>query len=320
MSNLGLNIASILSITLLYSAPLIYTALGGVLSENSGVVNIGLEGMMAIGAIMGSIVGYYVGNPWLAFLCGGIGGMLLALLHAIATIHFSADHVVSGIAINLIGPGLAVFLSRLFFDGAAMSKSIPYENKLPVLFKSIFTKEVVGSNGLLKFLDIIFTQYASVYISFILVLLMYFLLYKTRLGLRIRSVGEHPKAAETLGVNAYAIKYICVLGSGFLAGLGGASMSLAVVSNFRETLISGQGFIALAAVIFGGWKPHGAMAACLLFGFAQGLSVFLGSRGININTNILSMIPYIITLVVLNVFVKGSREPSADGIPYERNK
>lgn len=320
MNNIALNIASILSITLLYSAPLIYTALGGVLSENSGVVNIGLEGMMAIGAIIGSIVGYYVGSPWLAFICGGLGGMLLALLHAIATIHFAADHVVSGIAINLIGPGLSVFLCRLFFDGAAMSKSIPYANKLPVLFKNIFTEQAVASSGFVKFLDIVFAQYASVYISFILVLLIYFMLYKTKLGLRIRAVGEHPKAAETLGVNAYAIKYICVLGSGFLAGLGGASMSLAVVSNFRETLISGQGFIALAAVIFGGWRPHGAMAACLLFGFAQGLSVFLGSQGIKIDTNLLSMIPYVITLIVLIAFVKGSRAPSADGIPYERNK
>lgn len=320
MNNIGLNIASILSITLLYSAPLIYTALGGVLSENSGVVNIGLEGMMAIGAIIGSIVGYYVGNPWLAFICGGLGGMLLALLHAIATIHFAADHVVSGIAINLIGPGLSVFLCRLFFEGAAMSKSVPYANKLPVLFKNVFTESANANGGIAKFMDIVFSQYASVYISFILVFVMYFILYKTRLGLRIRAVGEHPKAAETLGVNAYLIKYICVLGSGFLGGLGGASMSLAVVSNFRETLISGQGFIALAAVIFGGWKPHGAMAACLLFGFAQGLSVFLGSQGIEIDTNVLSMIPYAITLIVLIVFVKGSRAPSADGIPYERNK
>lgn len=316
MNSSLLNIASILSITLLYSAPLIYTAIGGVLSENAGVVNIGLEGMMSVGAVVGSIVGYYVGNPWIAFLCGGLGGMIVALLHAIATINFAADHVVSGIAINLIGPGLSLFLCRLFFDGAAMSKSIPYENKLPVLFGHIFKNR---SGSIARFLDIVFSQYVSVYIAFIVVFIVYFLLYKTRLGLRIRAVGEYPRAAETLGVDAYKIKYICVLASGFLAGLGGASMSLAVVSNYRETLISGQGFIALAAVIFGGWRPQGAMLACLLFGFAQGLSVFLGSIGIKIDTNILSMIPYAITLIVLIVFVKGSRAPSADGIPYDRN-
>ncbi|MBU5668934.1 ABC transporter permease [Peptoniphilus sp. MSJ-1] len=319
MNNLVLNIASILSITFLYSAPLIYTALGGVVSENSGVVNIGLEGMMSVGAVVGSIVGFYLGNPWIAFICGGLGGMAMALLHAIATINFAADHVVSGIAINLIGPGLSLFLCRLFFDGAAMSKSIPYESKLPILFQSFFNK-FEGNSQIMKFLDIVFSQYASVYIAFILVAIVYFILYKTRLGLRIRSVGEYPKAAETLGVDAYKIKYICVLSAGFLAGLGGASMSLAVVSNFRETLISGQGFIALAAVIFGGWRPQGAMLACLLFGFAQGLSVFLGSIGIEIDTNLLSMIPYVITLVVLIAFVKGRKAPSANGIPYERNK
>ncbi|MFR4555370.1 MAG: ABC transporter permease, partial [Peptoniphilus sp.] len=264
-----------------------------------------------------SIDGYYLGNPWLAFLCGGLGGMLIALLHAIATVNFAADHVVSGIAINLIGPGLALFLCRLFFDGAAMSKSIDYENKLPVLFGKVFKSG--GGKGIMRFLDIVFSQYASVYLAFVLVFVVYFILYKTRLGLRIRAVGEYPKAAETLGVDAYKIKYICVLASGFLAGLGGASMSLAVVSNYRETLISGQGFIALAAVIFGGWKPQGAMLACLLFGFAQGLSVFLGSIGIKIDTNLLSMIPYAITLLVLIIFVKGSRAPSADGLPYERN-
>lgn len=318
MNNSLLSLASILSITLLYSAPLIYTALGGVLSENAGVVNIGLEGMMSIGAVVGSIVGFYIGNPWIAFLCGGLGGMLIALLHAIATINFAADHVVSGIAINLIGPGLSLFLCRLFFDGAAMSKSIPYENKLPILFGKVF-KSDAGAKGISRFFDIVFSQYASVYIAFIIVFIVYFILYKTRLGLRIRAVGEYPKAAETLGVDAYKIKYICVLASGFLAGLGGASMSLAVVSNYRETLISGQGFIALAAVIFGGWKPQGAMLACLLFGFAQGLSVFLGSIGIKIDTNLLSMIPYAITLIVLIAFVKGSRAPSSDGLPYERN-
>ena len=243
--------------------------------------------------------------------------MLIALLHAIATVNFAADHVVSGIAINLIGPGLALFLCRLFFDGAAMSKSIDYENKLPVLFGKVFKSG--GGKGIMRFFDIVFSQYASVYLAFVLVFIVYFILYKTRLGLRIRAVGEYPKAAETLGVDAYKIKYICVLASGFLAGLGGASMSLAVVSNYRETLISGQGFIALAAVIFGGWKPQGAMLACLLFGFAQGLSVFLGSIGIKIDTNLLSMIPYAITLIVLIVFVKGSRAPSSDGLPYERN-
>ena len=138
-----------------------------------------------------------------------------------------------------MGPGLALYLCRLFFDGAAMSKAIPYQNKLPMVFKGIFTSERRGRYPILKYLDIIFSQYVIVYIAFALVFISWFVLYKTKLGLRIRAVGEHPRAAETLGVNAYLIKYIAVLTSGFLAGLGGGAMSLAVVSNFRETLISG---------------------------------------------------------------------------------
>ncbi len=312
MDNLLMSFAGILGITLLYAAPLIYTAMGGVVSENTGVVNIGLEGMMTIGAVVGATVGYYLGNPWIAFLSAGLGGMGIALLHGIATIHFGADHVVSGTAINLLGPGLAIFLARMFFDGAAMTKPIPLKNKMPRVLNHVFEP---GSA-----LDIIFGQYITVYIAFVLVALVFFILYKTKLGLRIRSVGEHPHAAETLGVDVYKIKYIGVLTSGFLAGLGGASLSLAVVANFRETLISGQGFIALAAVIFGGWKPHTTLLACLLFGAAEGLVIYMGSTSLKVAPDLLNMLPYIITMFAMIVFVGEARGPSANGIPYKRNK
>ena len=312
MDNFLIGFAGILGITLLYAAPLIYTAMGGVVSENTGVVNIGLEGMMTIGAVVGATVGYYVGNPWIAFLCAGLGGMGIALLHGIATIHFGADHVVSGTALNLLGPGLAIFLARMFFDGAAMTKPIPLKNKMPRVLSNVFP---AGSAP-----DIIFSQYITVYIAFLVVALVYFILYKTKLGLRIRSVGEHPHAAETLGVDVYKIKYIGVLTSGFLAGLGGASLSLAVVANFRETLISGQGFIALAAVIFGGWKPHTTLLACLLFGAAEGLVIFLGSTSLTVAPDLLNMLPYVITMFAMVVFVGEARGPSANGIPYKRNK
>ena len=312
MDNFIMGFAGILGITLLYAAPLIYTAMGGVVSENTGVVNIGLEGMMTIGAVVGATVGYYVGNPWIAFLCAGLGGMGIALLHGIATIHFGADHVVSGTALNLLGPGLAIFLARMFFDGAAMTKPIPLKNKMPRVLSNVFP---AGSAP-----DIIFGQYITVYIAFVVVALVYFILYKTKLGLRIRSVGEHPHAAETLGVDVYKIKYIGVLTSGFLAGRGGASLSLAVVANFRETLISGQGFIALAAVIFGGWKPHTTLLACLLFGAAEGLVIFLGSTSLTVAPDLLNMLPYVITMFAMVVFVGEARGPSANGIPYKRNK
>lgn len=305
------DIGFILGVTLMYAAPLIFTALGGVASENSGVVNIGLEGMMTIGALIGATVGYYSGNPWIAFLSAGIGGGILALLHAIASITFGADQIVSGIAINFLGSGLSLFLSRIFFEGTTMTKPIDLNHKMPRPFNGIFSNN--------SFLDLVFNQYITVYLSFLLVLIMWFMLYKTKLGLRIRSVGEHPKAADTLGINVHKIRYFSVILSGILSGFGGAAMSLAVVSNFRPTLISGQGFIALAAMIFGKWKPQGAMWACLLFGAAQGLIVYLGGISANIPTQILAMVPYILTLIVLTGFVGKSSGPAANGEPYTKH-
>ena len=308
------DLALIASTTLMYSTPLIYTALGGVLSENSGIVNIGLEGMMTIGAFVGAAAGYLIGNPWIAFILGGLGGGLFALIHAIATVSFNADHTISGVAINLLAPGVALFMSKIIFDGATMTPTISMENKMPRPL-----------NGLLpegSILDTIFNTYATVFVAFILVALVWYVLYKTKLGLRIRAVGEHPGAADTLGINVKRVRYLAVIASGILAGFGGASMSLAIVSSFRPTLVSGQGYIAMAAVIFGKWKPQGAMAACLLFGFSTALSVFFGNPQLpfSINENLLSMIPYVITLIVLVLFVKSSKAPAALGNPYKKGE
>ena len=308
------NLAIILSTTLMYSTPLIFTSLGGVITENAGVVNIGLEGMMVIGAFAGAATAVVTGDPWIAFLVAGLAGGIFALLHGIATIKYNADHVVSGIAINFLAPGFALFLCRKLFDGSTMTPAIDLANKIPRPFNGMFK---AGS-----FLDIVFNTYATVYIAFILVFVVWFVLYKTKLGLRIRAVGEHPRAADTLGVNVYKTKYLCVVMSGILAGFGGAAVSLAIVSTFRPTLISGQGFIALAAVIFGKWKPQGAMLASLLFGASTGLVVFLGNPeiGFNVSENLLSMVPYIITLIVLVSFVGKSNGPAANGQSYEKGE
>ena len=305
------NIALIIGTTLMYSTPLIYTSLGGVLSENSGVINIGLEGMMVIGAFAGAAIGYFVGDPWIAFIGAGIAGGLFGLLHAFACVTFSANQVVSGIAINFLGAGIALFLSRMLFEGATMTKSIALDNKMPRPLNGVFPDR--------SFLNIIFdNQYATVYLAFLMVLLIWFFMYKTKYGLRLRSVGEHPTAADTLGINVMRIRYFAVIMSGVFAGFGGAAMSLAIVSNFRPTLVSGHGFIALAAMIFGKWKPQGALLACLLFGGAQGLAVFLGQFDLEISTQLISMLPYVITIVVLIGFVGKSAAPSADGIPYDK--
>ncbi|MEQ8153317.1 MAG: ABC transporter permease [Clostridiaceae bacterium] len=300
------SILLIIGITLMYSAPLIFGALGGVISERAGVVNIGIEGMMVVGAFTGTAVGYYTGSPWFGFLMAGISGGIIALLHGVASVTFKANQTISGIAINLIGSGLALFLCRLFFQGATMTP--PVSNKLPKVFGDNITNEF------LKNLNVDIT----VVLALLLTVVLWFFLYKTKWGLHIRAVGEHPAAADTLGINVAKIRYICVVSSGVFAGFGGAAMTLAIIPQFTPTAISGQGFIALAAVIFGKWTPHGAYGACLLFGFAQALTVILGGGSFAVPSEILAMFPYILTIIVLIVFVGKSVAPKADGVPYEK--
>ena len=280
---------------LMYSAPLVFGAMGGVISERSGVVNVGIEGMMTFGAFVGAAIGFKLQNPWLGLLAGGLAGALLALLHAVATVSFKADQTISGMALNFIGPGLSLFLCRLFFHDKTTTDRVV--NKLPRLFGAV---------------DI------TVVLALVATLLLWFLLYKTKWGLRIRAVGEHPAAADTLGISVAHVRYGSVLLSGLLAGLGGASMTLAVLAQFTPTAISGQGFIALAAVIFGKWRPFGAYGACLLFAFAQALAVTFGGGQIPVPSEFLNMFPYVLTIVILVLFVGKSMAPKASGQPYEK--
>ena len=298
------NLILLIGITLMYSTPLVFGALGGVISERSGVTNIGIEGMMVIGAISAASASYFTGNPWIGFLAAGICGALVALLHAVASVTFAADQTVSGVAINMLAPGLALFACRLFFDGAAMS---PIATKLP---------KILGETGLAG------TPFANLNVNVTTVLallftvIMWFVLYKTKWGLRVRAVGEHPAAADTLGIDVYRVRYVCVILSGMLAGFGGASMTIAIIAQFTQTAISGHGFIAMAAVIFGKWTPFGAYGACLLFGFTQALVIMLGGGNFAVPSQILSMLPYAMTIIVLILFVGRSVAPKADGVPY----
>ena len=272
--------------TLMYSTPLVFGALGGVLSERSGVVNIGIEGMMNVGAFAGVAGSYLTGSPWVGLLCAGIAGGLVALLHAIASITFNADQTVSGVAINLLAPGIALFACGHLFEGA---KQTPAVNTLPKLF----------GNG--AFNDTLFSALnvdITVLLALITSAVVWFVLYRTKWGLRIRSVGEHPHASETLGIGVRRTRYVCV------------------IIQYTQTAISGQGFIALAAVIFGKWKPQGAYGACLLFGFTQELAILLGGGATPIPSEIISMLPYIITIITLILFVGRSVAPKADGVPY----
>lgn len=280
------------STTLMYSTPLIFTALGGVLSEKTGVINIGLEGMMTIGAFTASLIALKTGNPWLGLMAGGMGGMTLAILHAIASIRYKGNQVVSGMAINFLGSGLAIFLSRIFFEGTSMTPPLDLEKKIPSFFG----------------------QYATVYLALIITFIIWFVLTKTVLGLRMVSIGEHPKSADAAGLNVSFYKTIGVLSSGFLAGIGGASLSIAIVSNFRPTLISGQGFIAIAALIFGKWRPIQTALACLFFGFSQALVIFLGGKeNLQVSSQLLSILPYVMTLIILVSFMGKTASPTALG-------
>lgn len=290
----------------MYSTPMVFAGLGNLLSEKTGVINIGVEGMMTIGAFAGAAVCYFTGNAWLGFLGAGIAGGALAVLHAIASIIFKCDQTVSGIAVNLIGPGAALFICSLLFDGATSTQ--PVSQKLPKIFGNRKLPGVLGNLNL----DV------TVVLALFTVVLIWWVFYRTKWGLHLQAVGEHPAAADTLGINVNRLRFVCVILSGVLSGFGGAAVTLGIVSQFTPITIAGQGFISIAAVIFGKWTPHGAYGACLLFGFAQALTVLLGGGNSIIPSPILAMLPYVLTIVMLVLFVGRAVAPKASGKPYEK--
>ena len=314
MTNLLNTIGIMLYATLIYMTPLLYASLGSCFSEVSGVVNIGIEGMMTAGAFAGTVIAYFTGNPWIGFLCGGLAGAFFGMLHAVATVNLGADQTIAGTAINMLGPGIVIMIAKVMFNS---TDTIPLDAsmKIPRLFRGVFdTSTVFG-----RFLDNVFANYAATYLVFIAALVVWFVFYKTRFGLRLRACGEHPQACETLGIDVLKMRFTCVCISGFLAGLGGAFVTMAISNQFRPISIVGQGFIAIAAVIFGKFRPHGALLGCLLFGFCSGLKVVLGGSS-GIDMQLISMIPYVVTVIVLILFVGKSRVPSANGRPFVRAK
>jgi len=314
MTNFVNTLGIMIYATLIYMTPLLYASLGSCFSEVSGVVNIGIEGMMTAGAFTGTVVAYFTGSPWIGFLCGGLAGAFFGMLHAIATVNLGADQTIAGTAINMLGPGIVIMIAKVMFNS---TDTIPLDAsmKIPRLFRGVFdTSTVFG-----RFLDNVFANYAATYLVFVAALIVWFVFYKTRFGLRLRACGEHPQACETLGIDVLKMRFTCVCISGFLAGLGGAFVTMAISNQFRPISIVGQGFIAIAAVIFGKFRPHGALLGCLLFGFCSGLKVVLGGSS-GIDMQLISMIPYVVTVIVLILFVGKSRVPSANGRPFIRAK
>jgi simple sugar transport system permease protein len=292
--------------TLEAAALLLLPALGGVISERSGVVNIAMEGMMLTGAFFAVVADLAFHNPWLAALVGIVAGGSMALIHAVVSIRFRADQIVSGIAINIFAAGLTLFLVQRIYGlqdvgHVGQSELLPYIN-VPVLDQIPF------------FGRVLFQQNVVVYAAIVLLVVVQLMLFRTRLGLRIRSVGEHPQAADTAGINVYAIRYGAVITSGLLSGLAGAFLAIGISNTFVPNMTDGRGYIALAAMIFGKWTPIGAFVACLIFGFGQ--AIYDANSVIHVSQYLLSMLPYILTLVVLAGVVGRSIPPAADGVPY----
>lgn len=305
------DLGILINATLIATPPLLLAALGSCFSERSGVINIGIEGMMTIGAFTGAVVAHFTGNGWIGFLCGGLAGAVLALLHAFICIQLQADQTIAGTAIDFLGPGLALFICKAMFDNSSETPSLAPSEKLPKLFDGVFESGSFGYNVL--------NVYAVAYLVFVFAIICWFVFYKTKFGAHLRACGEHPQACESLGINVYGVRYACVIISGFMAGLGGAFATLATVSHFRPTVIVGQGFIAIAAVIFGKFSPGGTTLACLLFGLCSGIKS-LASMGNSVSPNLISMIPYIVTILTLVLFVGRAKAPAANGKIFTKAK
>jgi len=290
---------SLIASTIRLATPLVLAALGGLFSERSGVINIALEGKMLAGAFTAAAVTYAADNklhlgaasPWVGLLAGMLAGLFIAVIYAVSCIKFKAEQVVSGAAINILMLGIPGFLSGAFFLSSGSTPQLPKDHLLP-------QSPVIIAITILA-----------------LVALIWYVLYKTPFGLRLRSVGENPEAADTAGVSVSRMRYAGVLLSGLLAGVGGAYLSIGQNSLFTRNMTAGRGFIALAALIFGKWHPVGAFLACLLFGFADAIAIRMQGV-VDIPVQFIQIIPYVLTLVVLAGFIGRATPPRAIGTPY----
>lgn len=303
------NLTGMLGSSLVRATPIALAALCGVISERSAVINIGIEGIMLMSAQTAVVAATVSNSLFVGLIAAILVGALIAAFHAFLVIRFKVDQVVSGVAINIFGTGLTSFISSRFLQSATDTLnnsgtfpiiSIPLLAKIPVLGPVLFENNLV------------------VYLMILIVALMHIMLFYTPWGLRTRAVGEHPKAADTLGVNVYLMRYVNVIVGGMIAGLGGAYFTIGSVGRFDEIMTAGKGFIGLAAMIFGKWNPIGAFTSSLIFGFADSLQVKLQILRVPIPSEFLLMAPYVVTMVILTGVVGRAIPPAADGQPYEK--
>ncbi|MCI1892092.1 MAG: ABC transporter permease [Schleiferilactobacillus harbinensis] len=318
--NITTLLLTVVSTTLVYSAPMIFTALGGTFSERSGIVNVGLEGIMVMGAFSSVVFNLFTADifgaatPWFGLLAGGLVGVLFSLMHAVATINWRTDHIISGTVLNLMAPALGVYLTKLIFAGKGQTDII----KQPLANVTIPGLSDIPFIGPIFFRNTSLVAYLGVFVA----IFAWWVLKYTRFGLRLRSVGEHPEAADSVGISVYKYRYMGVMLSGLLGGIGGAIMAESITLNFSVSTIVGQGFMSLAAMIFGKWNPIGAMGAAIFFGFAQSLAII--GKYIPVIANIpnvwFTLAPYLITIVVLVAFIGKSQAPAADGSTFVKSR
>ncbi len=312
-------ISIIIPLTLTSAAPIISSSIGGLFSERSGVVNIGLEGLMMIGAFTAATVTVLVEgplgivSPWIGILAGVIAGGIFSIIHAYVSINLRADQVISGTAINLLSAGLTIYLCEIIFN----------QQRTLAFLHGIKKDDIIGLSQIPVLGNLFFSNvHITSYLVILIVILVWYVVYKTPFGLRLRAVGEHPGAADSMGINVYRMRYIGVILSGMFAGLGGGIMVLTQDIQYTYATIHGTGFIALAALIFGKWHPFGVLGAGLFFGLSQALGIvayqidFLSS----LPQEFFWAFPYVLTIIALVVFSGKSVGPRAAGKPYEKGE
>ncbi|NMD38855.1 MAG: ABC transporter permease [Christensenellaceae bacterium] len=324
-------LADILSATILFAVPLLLVALGGMFSERSGVINIALEGIMVVGALAGCLllkyfdeIGFGVKSPQtatiIAVFFAGVIGIIFSMLLAFASIHLKANQTIGGTALNMLAPAAAIVITWHIQGQGNTNIIIPNWARI--------SYEVLGITNTNTFFNILFFKsfFITTPLTVIIFILSYIFLYKTRLGLRLSACGEHPQAADSLGINVYKMRYLGVAISGFLAGIGGLAYTFAAGSGFLST-VAGYGFLALAVMIFGNWKPLNILGASLFFALFKIISAYASSipflpkfENIKSSEYIYLMLPYIVTMLVLVLTSKNSRAPKAEGIPYDKGK
>lgn len=292
------------------ATPLLIAALGLLISERAGLMNIGVEGTMLCGAFAAFAFTFYTQSYWIGLLAGMIAGGLMALLFAVTAIHFKSPQIVIGAAINMLGSGLtAVLFRRLFFDAATGGTQIENFPTLPI--PGLSQIPVLG--------EMLFNHNIIVYLGFLLVPAVWFVMNRTSVGIKIVAVGEHPKAADSLGVNVFTTRYMATIFSGLMMGMAGAYLSIAQSNTFNVDMTGGKGYIAMAVVVLGKWKSFGVLGGALLFGGSNALQMTLQNMGLGIPNNLILMVPYVVTVIaVIAVCKKKAIDASAKGVAYEK--